>query len=435
MKKIRSGQAYLYRDGGLRSTVLDVRMTDRVRGDILRRALEKAMERYPYLRSKLVEKDGDFYIAENLLPVSATKTDKLRALGSMSVNYQLIDVTYSGTGIRVAFHHALCDGRGITPFIETLVYYYCSLRYNRAFEAGAIRLAGEPLLPGETAEPFGHTPYEVGDTPAPTVIKDGYVLPENADAAKTADAADAYYRSEITIDRDRFMAVAKENNATPAILVALLASQAIARLHPTADKPIVCSMASDMREQLGHANTHKNCVSSLYLPYDDALAELTLREQATAYRAHIVEQRHPDAVRTAANSQIGLSDKLDQLPTLAEKKRMLSFFNDLRIDTFVVSYLGQLRFGDCSEHVDSVHLYSSGNKGLILNMLSAGDVITVDVLQSFESDAFLTEFGRSLAALGLEHTASDTTPFTTTPDKTAITAGRQAEKYYRVLES
>jgi len=49
MEKIRSGQAYLYRNCGIRSTVYDIRTTDKVRGDLLRRALEKAMKRYPYL--------------------------------------------------------------------------------------------------------------------------------------------------------------------------------------------------------------------------------------------------------------------------------------------------------------------------------------------------------------------------------------------------
>ena len=74
MKRIRSGQAFLYRDGGIRSTVFDIRMKDKVRGDLLRRALDKAMERYQYLASKLVEKND----------VARTKVeamiDRLRAL-------------------------------------------------------------------------------------------------------------------------------------------------------------------------------------------------------------------------------------------------------------------------------------------------------------------------------------------------------------------
>ncbi|MBU3178346.1 hypothetical protein KPL47_18640 [Clostridium estertheticum] len=429
MKKIRSGQAYLYRDGGIRSTVFDIRMKDKVRGDLLRRALDKAMERYPYLTSKLVEKNGDYYIAHNLLPVILAKTDKFRALGSMKVNYNLIDVTYKDKKICVAFHHALCDGRGIMPFIKTLLYYYCCAKYNKTFNATGIRLAGEPLLPGETMEPFGDSKYDIGNTPMPEIVKDGYTLPENVNEVSN------YYRYEININRDKFMAFAKENNASPAILVALLASKSIKKLHPGVDKPIVCNMASDMRKELGLENTHKNCVSSLYLPYTEAVEKLFLNEQATMYRNIIKQQRHPDVVKGAANNQIGLSDKLDQLETLSEKKQMLSFFNDFCINTFVISYAGQLQLGECEKYVDSMHLYSSGTKGLILNMLSAGDYITVDLLQSFESEQFASEFMHSLEEIGLEYNSSQRIDFKTTQDKTFVTGGRQAEKYYGKFEN
>jgi len=429
MKKIRSGQAFLYRDGGICSTVFDIRMKDKVRGDLLRRALDKAMERYPYLTSKLVEKNGNYYIAHNLLPVILAKTDKFRALGSIRVNYHLIDVTYEDKRICVAFHHALCDGRGIMPFIKTLIYYYCCLKYNKTFDATGIRLAGEPLLPGETMEPFGDSKYDIGNTPMPEIVKDGYLLPENVNDVSN------FYRYEININRDKFMTFAKENNATPAILVALLASKSIKKLHSDADKPIVCNMASDMRKELGLENTHKNCVGSLYMPYIEAIEKLSLNEQATMYRNIIKQQRHPDVVKSAANNQIGLSDKLDQLETLPEKKQMLSFFNDLCINTFVISYAGQLQVGECEKYVDSMHLYGGGSKGLILNMLSAGDYITVDLLQSFESEQFASGFMQSLEEIGLEYNSSQRIDFTTTRDKTFVTGGRQAEKYYGNFEN
>ncbi|MFA9465849.1 MAG: hypothetical protein ACERKN_16335 [Velocimicrobium sp.] len=34
--------------------------------------------------------------------------------------------------------------------------------------------------------------------------------------------------------------------------------------------------------------------------------------------------------------------------------------------------------GECEKYVDSIHLYSSGTKGLILNMISAAGYFTVD---------------------------------------------------------
>lgn len=135
MEKIRSGQSFLYRDGGLNSTVLDVRMKDRVRGDYLQRALTITLQRYPYMTSKLVEAGGNYYLEQCHNSMTVIKTEKLRVLGSMSIGYHLIDLTYTANKIRVAFHHALCDGRGIMPLLGTLVYYYCCLRYNKTLDS------------------------------------------------------------------------------------------------------------------------------------------------------------------------------------------------------------------------------------------------------------------------------------------------------------
>ena len=428
MNKIRSGQAYLYREGGIRSTVFEIQMKCKVRGDLLRRALEKSLLRYPYLKSKLVEKNGDFYITDNQLSVAFAKTEKYRSLGSVSVNYHLIDVTYSCNKIRVAFHHALCDGKGIKPFLETLIYYYCCLKYNRTFESKGIRLAGEPLLTGETTEPFGESKYEVTDIKMPEIIKDGYALPEH-DAEVTK-----YFRYEINIKHDEFLKVAKENNATPAILLSLLCSRAIKELYPDADKPIVCSMASDIRKELGLENTHKNCVSSLYLPYSNDFDQLSLKEQATKYRSIMKEQKHPDVIKNIFNTQMGLSEMLDQKDKLVEKQQMLSFFNNLCINTYVVSYIGQIQLGECEEYVESVHLYSSGTKGLIFNMVSAGEYFTVDLLQSFEAEDVFKAFMKVLNEKGIQGSASEKIEFSTTPDKTYVTGKWQAERFYCTLE-
>ena len=138
-------------------------------------------------------------------------------------------------------------------------------------------------------------------------------------------------------------------------------------------------------------------------------------------------------MRSAANSQIGMSDRLDSLETLAEKKEMLSFFDDLCINTFVVSYLGQIQVSECGDLVESIHLYSSGNRGLIVNMLSAGDFITVDILQSFESEQFVNELLRSLDEVGLAYDASGRVDFATALDRTSSTGRWHAEKYYAEL--
>lgn len=427
MDKIRSGQSFLYREGGLNSTVIDVRLKGRVRGDFLQQALTLSLQRYPYLTSKLVEKGGDFFFEECHNSMTVARTDKLRALGSMNVGYHLVDVTYTHSSIRVAFHHAICDGRGIKPFVETLVYYYCSLRHNKQLNAEGIRLAGEPLLPGETQEPIPGSMYAYNEDDITDVVKDGYALPENNAAVA------GYYRHEININRREFIEYMRANKATPAILLALLVSSSVHSVHSDADKHVVCSMAVDFRNEMGLNNTHKNCVGSIYLPQTHESKERPLSEQAEEYRALVKAQRTPDAIRRMVNNQIGLCMKLDQLSGLETKRQALAFFNDMCIDTYVISYLGQMEFGGASDYVESVHLYNSGVKGVRINMICAGDYFTVDFLQSFQSEEIVHALHAALDEAGIEYTASDAIPFETTKDKAYVTASRQAERYQALV--
>ena len=425
MEKIRSGQQFLYRKNGLNGTVLDIRMKNNVRGDLLQMALTTTLQRYPYISNKLVEKDGNYYLEESLISMNVIKTNSFRELGSMRIGYHLVDITYWGNSIRIAFHHALCDGRGIKPFMETLIYYYCCLRFNKSFEPVGIRLAGDELLPGETQEPVCSSPYEVDRNLVPQVTKDGYSLPENA------TAGDTYYRYEVAMNRQSFVDCMKSCKATPATLLALLVSESIYSVHPEAVKPIVCSMAIDFRKELGLDNTHKNCVGSLYLTYSAETREMDMTDQASLYRNLLREQRQPEAIKNLFNVQIGLSSKLDQIPTLEEKKQMLSFFNDLCIDTYVISSLGKIQLGEWEKHVDSVHLYNSGVNGLRINMTCAGEYFTVDVLQNFQSEDLINALRATLSAAGIEHSVSERIQFETVKDKAYITASRQPERYYK----
>lgn len=133
MQQIRSGQSFLYRTNGYDSTVVEVRMRDKVTGSYLQIALTNTARRFPYLTQKMVEKDGAYYLHRDDNSMVVNKTDKFRTLGSMATGYHLLDVTYTGSCIRVAFHHGLCDGRGVMPFIETLLYGYCCLKYRKSF--------------------------------------------------------------------------------------------------------------------------------------------------------------------------------------------------------------------------------------------------------------------------------------------------------------
>ena len=411
MERIRSGQAYLYQKNGMESEVMEITFHKKVSGSFLNQALLEAIKRYPYLNTKLVELDGDFYIIQNEMALTARKTEKLAKLGHISCGYHLVDVTYYGNTVYVSWHHALCDGKGIKPFVETLIYYYCKLRYKSRASNDGIRLADSPLLPNETAEPnLGSYTYDESKSDVP-VSRDAYAIPENVVEEHNTD-----YRYDIQIPASSFMKVCKENRATPVILTSLLLSEGIASLYPDFDKPINANIAVDIRDALDLPNTFKNCVRSMPLPFSRDFLEMTLSERAEKQRAILGAQRDRDLLRKAANSSLGMFDRLDTLPDYEAKQKMMDFFNGMLINTYVISYLGQMTVNENAKYIKKMCFYNSGAAGLGVTMLSVGDKFCLNFKQSFESDKYVKAFLTGLDKLGIEYKASGAIPFVTPKD-------------------
>ena len=411
MERIRSGQAYLYQKNGMESEVMEITFHKKVSGSFLNQALLETIKRYPYLNTKLVELDGDFYIIQNEMALTARKTEKLAKLGHISCGYHLVDVTYYGSTIYVSWHHALCDGKGIKPFVETLIYYYCMLRYKSRASNEGVRLADSPLLPNETTEPnLSSYTYDESKSDVP-VSRDAYAIPENV-----VEDHDTDYRYDIQIPASSFMKVCKENRATPVILTSLLVNEGIASLYPDFDKPINANIAVDIRDALDLPNTFKNCVRSMPLPFSRDFLEMTLSEKAEKQRAILGAQRDRDLLRKAANSSLGMFDRLDTLPDYEAKQKMMDFFNGMLINTYVISYLGQMTVNENAKYIEKMCFYNSGAAGLGVTMLSVGDKFCLNFKQSFESDKYVKAFLAGLDKLGIEYTASGAIPFVTPKD-------------------
>ena len=395
-EKIRSGQSYLYKKYGMESEVIEVRFKQKVSGSFLNQALLQTCSRYPYINTKLIEKNGDFYIVQNEQAMIARRTKQLVRLGHISCGYHLVDITYYDDSIFVSFHHALCDGRGIMPFIETLIYYYCNLKYGSKKPPEGDRLAEDPLLPGETVDPFLQEYDFDQNKKFIELSRDAYAIPENVPSEEITN-----YRYEVKIPAEQYMKLCKKNNATPVILLSLLMSRAITELYPDYDKPVNANIATDMREALDCPNTFKNCVKSMILPYSREFSKKTLTEQATEYREILKAQRDRDFCRKEANAMLGLFDKLDSFNSYEEKQKMMAFFEGMTLNTYIISYLGQFKLGENAQYIDEIHLYNSGTTGLGINMISCGEYFVLDFKQNFASDKYVKAFTAQIDKLGV----------------------------------
>lgn len=411
LERIRSGQSYLYQKNGMESEVMEIRLHKKVWGSILNQALTETLKRYPYLNTKLVELDGDFYIVQNEMSLTARKTRQLAKLGHMSCGYHLVDITFYENTIYVSWHHALCDGKGIKPFVETLIYYYCKLRYHSRADSEGIRLADSALLPGESVDPnFEKHPYDESRKPV-DVSHDGYAIPENVIEKHETD-----YRYEIQLPASSLMKICKENHATPVILTSLLTSAGIAELYPGFDKPIIANIAVDIRDALDAPNTFKNCVRSMPLPFEQSFLSMPLSEQAEKQRALLNAQRDRELCRKMADASLGMFEKLDSLPDYESKQQMMDFFNGMLINTYVISYLGKMTLNENSQYVDAICFYNSGAAGMGVTMLSCGNKFCMNFKQSFASDKYVKAFCSGLEKLDISYTLSNVIPFATPKD-------------------
>ncbi|MGN1399338.1 MAG: hypothetical protein ACI4WG_05020 [Erysipelotrichaceae bacterium] len=410
-EKIRSGQSYLYQKSGMNSEIFEITFYKKVYGGILNQALTEALKRYPYLNTKLIELDGDFYIVQNQINLTAKRTKALARLGHISCGYHLVDITYYGKNVYVSWHHALCDGKGIKHFIETLIYYYCKIRFNSVASDDGIRLSDSPLLPDEATEP-NLSGYSYDEKRAEVnVSRDAFAIPENVIEEHETD-----YRYDVQVAVEQFMKACKQVNATPVILTSLLVSSGIAKLYPDFDKPINANVAVDIRNALDLPYTFKNCVRSMPLPYTKEMTTMSLFKQAKIQRDLLDAQRNRDNLRKLANASLGLFEKLDSLPDYASKQGMMEFFDSMLINTYVISYLGQMVLNENAKYIDKMCFYNSGAAGLGVNIISCGEKLCFNFKQSFKSDKYVKAFLAGLDRLGITYKASDAIAFTTPND-------------------
>lgn len=413
--KIRSGESFLYRKEGTESQVFELRMRDKVSHFALQRALQKALKRYPYFNSSFKVKGESIYLVRNKVKPVVEKRRHLRPLGGLKTQKNMLDVTFYERSIFVAFHHGMCDGRGIMPFIKTLMYYYLRRVYRlRDLHIPDVRLVGEEMLHGETSDPVRDGNFAFDPEKVFRVDRTGFALPgvDQEDPAPTLN-----YRYEYTFELEPFMQVCKQCNCTPPILVALLVQRAVIDVCPLADKPITCFLTCDWREHIGLPHTFRNCVSSIYLPYTKDDHDKPLQQLGTEYRELIARQKEPDSGRCSASIIKYLSDTLDKLPTYEEKSAMAERMAGMAANTFNLSYTGRANMGDAEQYIESIHPYMSGSKGVCIQMMSVGNVITVDFLQSFSSSMYVDAFCKQCRELGLKFTGTQAIPFSTPRDR------------------
>ena len=366
-----------------------IRLKKAVDPGILRYAVDRCAERYPYFCVQLEKKDGEWVLAPNERPVVLSDSREGTRLGSEEANRHLMAFSYNGGWINFDISHAITDGTGAYEVVRTLLYYYCGRRYETVLSPEGIRLCGDEISPAEWEDPA----LSLTDVEARQPADIG---PSLCLADESGIEISAHHRVwDIAIDEKEFMRFNHENDGSPGTMTALFLSRAIERLHPDTGAGLRVLLAVNMRKALKAPLTHHPLVGGAVLEYRPEMRKWPLDRQATAYRGMVFAQTMDEHVLAEAAGQRAMAEMILSQGTDRERREFAEKSTSVTdsIITAGVSYVGKGNFGDAERYVRDFRLHTNSIcRTPLIEISAVNGRFILSFIQPFRDDRYLRSF-------------------------------------------
>ena len=439
-KKLLSERFYLTWAGEEMSwTVrMTLKMLDVVDGDLLRQAVELARQRYPYYQVKLgIRKDDAgtelFVYEDNSEPWVVSEGEKpVRLIGPES-NHHLLAFCYWEDCIAIDFFHCLTDGTGAYNILRTLLYEYCSRRYDAALSRERIslpkgihmdriltpegmsmanvRIAGDTISPAEWEDPAAQPkPDNLQPFPVPERKRCVNLTTQ----AKTA-VNEAVETVNILVEEQEMMKYVSSGDTSPATLVSLLLTRAIARLHPdvTEGVPMV-ALAINQRPAMGCPQAGQTMAGALRLTLNDEMRGMDLELQQTIFRGMVALQSNEDNVIESFWRTQNTQDMFEKVPTLEGRHQAMAkaYIVALSAASACVSYVGKANLGAAEQYVNEMYTEAYTPYALAVEMSAVNGTFCISLMQRFADDTYLDAFLDELRQIGISYRIATRHPTT-----------------------
>ena len=442
-KKLLSERFYLTWAGEQMSwTVrMTLKMRDAVDGDLLRQSVESTRQRYPYYQVKLgIRRDAEgteyFVYEDNSEPwVTSEGEEPVRLIGPKS-NYHLLAFCYWDDCIALDFFHCLTDGTGAYNILRTLLYEYSRRRYDATLSRerislpkgvhveriltpegmgmANIRVAGDIIGPDEWEDPAAQTkPDHLDPLPLPERQRCINLLTQ----AKTV-VNEAVETVNILVEELEMMKYVSSGDTSPATLVSLLLTRAIAHLHPgfTEGVPMV-ALAINQRPALGCPQACQTLASALRLPLSEEMRGKDLETQQIIFRGMVALQSNDDNVIENFWQTQNTQDMFEKIPTLEGRHQAMAkaFSVASSAATACVSYVGKANLGAAEKYVSEMYTEAYTPYALTIEMSAVGGMFCISLMQRFADDTYLDAFLDELHRIGLTYRIATRHPMTVAP--------------------
>lgn len=354
-----------------------------VDGEILRRAVDTAMRRYPYFSVKMAVENEEYVLLPNDFPIVITHGIEPICLGSEEANYHLVAFTYEGEIICLDCFHGLTDGTGIFPLFKTILYYYLCEREQAVLDPEGIHLADSRIPSEEIDDPYPESISEDIQPLGASKSVQQFRLPE-----RTGPHASEWTAYHIQVKESDFMKYSGSHDASPAALTSALLYKTIQDIHPETELPIVCGMAHNIRKELGKPLAHQSQAMLLHLKYPASLKDSDITKLCTCTRGMIMVQSQPENILAWVRNNLRLIGHLKEMTHAEKCQFMQSPGRGLGSDTFNVSYVGRIDWGALESYIQAVHTY--------IDVAETGIMVEINVANGFFDFCFQQEFSEDI---------------------------------------
>ncbi len=399
----------LYADEKIFSFCVRVKVTMKevVDIDILKHAVNVAINRYPYFAVKVViGEDGGYDFQHNDKDVIVMKTPaKLPPVGGEEVNGHFLYVDCDGRDIYFNISHSMCGGRGLMPWVMTNVYQYVVEKYDVLPNAPGIRKPDSPLLEGECAEPTidmlsDEAPIYEYKSKQPVVMMIDYL---NGMYNPFKRDPNYYF---FTFEQKEIMSFAKDNDASVASFFLVTLAKALDKLLPDKYQVIGGEIAHNPSADIGLPNTHCDLLTHAHIDYKREYFKYDMEKLGTLTRSQIILQVDPSVSNYQLKRRLKVFEEVDKLEGTKNKRAYYakndpSRGKDAQHGTFIVNYTGQMNWGDVADYVESYAIIVDGH--LLLEVTSMADKIFVSFMQLIKETKYVEAFGEVLTELGINY--------------------------------
>ena len=383
-----------------------IKLRDLVDGEILRKAVDKTMERYPYFCVRLVMEGNTPVFADNPAPVPVLHTNHQSVLGSGQTSDHLLCFCYWKNRLHIDAYHGLTDGGGIAPLIKTLLYYYCSDFYEVRLSHTDIRLSGDAIPQAEWDDPAA---IPVNRRKRELVKKWNFPAFQLADAGIANVTADGIVLN-MRIPERAFMEFNISNDGSPATIISLLLARTIKALHPDASLPLVIAMCVNQRRALRAPLAHQSLVGDVRLPFTDRMSKLPFHVQATCFRGMVALQSDNDMVLDEIRDYQSLMAQMETMHDSLERKSCCTArMEELsRCVTATVSYVGKANLGEAEQFIlennvmPSTALPSTYTP-LTIELSALGGYFFLNFVQMFHEEDYFSMFVRQFRKNNIDY--------------------------------